>query len=272
MYQTGKFAGETEAKTYTRAYLYSRSILRVGLQKFQQGEHVVLGGEGGDIRTLLAVGVPPENIYVAERDYRAYRSLAIKFPKVKIWNEDVLTMMSRVSNPVSLNLDFCNKLSTRVVQIVSAALRLAGNNDLDIFVTVFGSREQDPKVRGIIKLCKAAGFEKAESRMVTLKTLLSATSSRNVMRCDTVTYTTPQNRRMVCGYFRVEPGTRTSVNNWEASQFKERDMAMCLWFLGLKSRQIAEIMCIPRQRVAAWVALRTRKRRLISELQRFSEG
>ncbi len=144
-YPVGVFTGDRGEKKMVRWWLYQYAISRVGKEEFTSQHHIVLGGRGGDINVLIDLGVPPENIHVAEWTRSYVRALRRQYPLVPIYKEDVILTAARLWDKeiCTVNLDFCGKLRRETLDRICGVTRQIRKGVL-LAVTLCGSREQEP--------------------------------------------------------------------------------------------------------------------------------
>jgi len=173
-YPEGVFPGDRPEKRVARLLTYATFLQAVGLRRFLKETHVVLGGAGGDIELLLSLGVPSQHIVAAEYSTEDCERLRQQFPKVDVRNADVVDVvrnLKRASRPIgTLNLDFCNTLSTKTVEKAVGALNTAVP-PYAFSITLFASREKDrsllcrmEKIQSGLGLSSIKGHEKPISR------------------------------------------------------------------------------------------------------------
>lgn len=179
-YGEGKYPGERPEKTLSRLVVYKSFQRLIGLKRFFEGQHVVLGGGGGDIVLLLSLGVEPKHIRVAENKRDVYLKLTKRFPFVPIYNGDVRDVVDSCKNLCTLNLDLCNSLTSKVVRLCTDTLSRLDGRSIATSITVYSSREKDLEVvrakeeaRGFMCLPKCArSFEDSLLKAFTLSTML----------------------------------------------------------------------------------------------------
>ena len=147
-YPVGFYPGDCQEKKLTRAVVYLAAMQRDGLSNFRRGHHLTLGGSGGDIKLLLAAGVPAKNIHVAEYEPSVCRALLCRY-QVDIQCEDVLVLLAeRWKYEFStVNLDLCNKLNKQTVNLVTRVMCKESTEHATFAVTLVCDRELDKGVR-----------------------------------------------------------------------------------------------------------------------------
>ena len=268
-YPVGIFPGERAEKTVVRAFVYSRAIKRFGLNSFRTGHHLVLGGAGGDISLLLAAGVAPDHIHVAELQAPVCRVLRTKFPEVPVHREDALLTLARNwdSEFSTINLDLCRKLSTATIKWVDACLRNAMQERTMMSVTLCGSREIETDIMRDIERLKNQGYDSAHARCEVLHLRLR---EQNIglhlgpyigYKSLTKTATgAPHVLSMCTSMFYY--GTSFVMSDPYAqfgNRIDQRELALDLRKDGLRAPEVAAMLSLPRQQVAGWFAVDTKR-------------
>ncbi len=292
-YAVGLFPGERPQKTITRAFLYSIALRRHGLSEFRARHHVVLGGLGGDVRALLHLGVPAENIHVAETNRRTFLRLRREFPSVDVRHENVLLTVCRLSCcPAvlveTLNLDFCGKLDDALIATVAGCIKLLQRSLIytSIFVTIFGAREQGKEILTRIDSVKKNGIRnfwptssktsshlRCEALYECLLGVGASTGRHPLYRGSYVSYVSSgaslkgKNAHCPMGaaffYIRRMGKAHDSLNRLvRAEDLSSRELAFLLRKEGLNAPEISALLNEPRQRVAGWFSVRTKTAQL----------
>lgn len=150
LYAEGFFPKERPQKSVARALTYATVMRGIGPATFFRGDHVVLGGEGGDIDFLRGLGVHPSNILVAETQGRVLRRLLPKKDQCRLIGGDVRDLLRRHRRPLaSVNLDLCGTLCLANLVVVVEALRLL-RRGTSFAVTFSASRENCEYTKPII--------------------------------------------------------------------------------------------------------------------------
>lgn len=270
-YESGKFVALSNPnKTRTRALVYLMALEEQGQDAFVSQHHLVLGGVGGDIELLLNLGVPSTLIHVAERRLGTYRKLIEAYPAgFDVYYGDVLEMCPKLWDYKfsTVNLDFCGKLRTPLVDLVAGVVKLT--NPGMLFVTLCAAREQELGIReelvakdlelaqlgynhttGHIRGAVLAEMLKLRLPAITTGASISylSSSSERYSSMSTSTY-----------YVRdINMGNRSLVFG---DLLKDKELAFRFRAVGYKSQHIAPILGHPRQRVAKWFADATRQAR-----------
>lgn len=268
-YPVGVFPGARPAKHVARALTYLQSLST----ECRDEHHIVLGGEGGDIAFLSAVGVPAAQIHVAEFDSHAARRLHARFPHVNVYAEDVVCVAHRLSRERvgTCNLDFCGKLSEPLVNRVAAVMSVVGAH-VYVPVTMTAGRETGRALE-VVQAAQVARptASTADTRVDALERLLA-----DYLRTVVHTRVGYQSREvgslggssMVVAVLRHPRRVgrppayvgRVPVLPRDDAHSAPRVAALALHDrFGLRAPEIAEILHEPRQRVAGWFAARTRE-------------
>lgn len=112
-YQAGMYGGESIEKKLGRLFFWQAVQDRFGAS-FTSGKYLALAsGEAGDAMTLHGLGVPYENIILAEKDKDACLAARKKVPLVHVYNEDVLSTAHRfpIGDFSAVFLDYCGTIS-----------------------------------------------------------------------------------------------------------------------------------------------------------------
>jgi len=268
-YPVGVFPGDRDEKKRVRAWFYTTAISLVGREKFLAQHHVVLGGAGGDIAVLLALGVPPDNILVAELSSSAVRKLRTLYPDVRVLREDVLLTVSRAwdRDIGTVNLDFCGKIRRELMDRVGGVVKQLPRGVL-IAVTLCGSREQEAEVRGRLNDLREAYPDLASEGMYRSMALMLELKERVPVRAhEGIAYvsrgmSTRNNRvnsLMSTTIFQtLPPRKRNELFLMMAEQIHVRELARALWVSGYGASVLSELFGLPRQQLAGWFAHETR--------------
>jgi hypothetical protein len=123
------YRGDSPSKKFVRVIYWMQVVaLTGGLSRFKQHRHLVLASEeAGDIATLLALGVPSENIVAADLRIKAVRLAQKKFPEVMIHHGDALKIVREYGRTFgSVFLDYCSPITPisrrHTIEVAEAAL------------------------------------------------------------------------------------------------------------------------------------------------------
>lgn len=270
-YPVGKYAGERPAKTLVRAFTYLRFLDTCDVTRFLEGHHIVLGGAGGDILLLLSLGVPAHHIHAADIDPQVTRTLRNKYPGVRVFDGDVLEMATHMweYDVVTVNLDFCGKLS-RALLDKAAAMRRLFPYETYFSATLYCSRETEEEVKEYMKKAAALSSDKASNRADAFFWMMSERigffsfkeiAAVGYLSSGTSLKGNASNRLMVTLSYTKHATKYPSRVNCRADELDEKSLAFGYAGHGFSSREIAPILGRPRQCVAAWFAHETRKKR-----------
>lgn len=123
-YKGGGYGGEAVEKKLARLFFWLAVQDYLGEKQFLQGKYLALASEeAGDAMTLHGLGVPYENIVLAEIDKQACLAARKKVPLVAVYNEDVLLTAHRFQTNYfdAVFLDYCGNV-TEACLIRSAAV------------------------------------------------------------------------------------------------------------------------------------------------------
>lgn len=119
----GSYRGDIDAKRLAR-YDYWRGVRGWMGDDFTSSRHLVLASEyGGDISTLLGMGVASENIFAVDIDPVAAERCRLKFAGVDVVADDVESVIRRRPRGYfgSIFLDFCSWFTPAVRRRCAAA-------------------------------------------------------------------------------------------------------------------------------------------------------
>ena len=172
------YKGESPSKKYARYMCWLSIAEDFDTEKFRSGKHLVLASrEGGDISTLLGMGVHPKSIIAVEHSASAAHAAQEKYPQVRVVCRDVVKMAQECKRTLSsAYLDFCGTATaatiTRIRQVVLHGLK----DDAYLAVTVLSGREQG-ELREEILAHKAKPFLRRRFHDLSNKTLVTETIS-----------------------------------------------------------------------------------------------
>jgi hypothetical protein len=271
-YEVGNYHSESEEKTLVRAFSYGMALYREGLSGMRANDHVVLGGLGGDIRVLLAMGVPHWHIHVAETSYARCRRIQKEYPLVSVYHEDVLAVLAKKwkSRFLTVNLDLCKKLSNETIELVSAAVGQRSTRGATFFVTLCNSREREPDIRDDCQWLEAKAGKHKRCAVLRLRVQKDHPSLRPVADvCYTSRSITPKGFHHGTAMCTTVFGSRSDrALRWRGA-FDVSSIASGAAFTlafglkkcGLKAPAISQMLRLPRQQVAGWFAAETRLHR-----------
>lgn len=273
-YPVGVFPGERPEKTLVRAYTYALVLQQEGLTQFREKHHLVLGGAGGDLRVLLALGVPQDHIHVAELQPKLVKNLNQRFPGMKIHKEDALLTLARCWREpfATLNLDLCGKLSHKNVAWIAAVMHADRHDKATTFITLCASREQDRDLNDAVQRSIDRGMRAGHARCAVLYDELRAEdpalnggpfisyvsrgTSVKGMQTAAAMCTVVLSRRKLNMY----GGRGRLVAVDEDDGVSARLLADSFHRHGLRAPAIAPILGLSTQQVAGWFASDTRRK------------
>ena len=113
------YKGESPAKKLARAAFWDKAMMNIHRHNVRGGILVLASREGGDISTLLGMGVPPGAIIGVDRCPDAAKECQDKFPEVRVICDDVCNVADYARGEVAaLFLDFCGPISPNLTKIV----------------------------------------------------------------------------------------------------------------------------------------------------------
>jgi len=176
------YKGETPAKSVNRNLVWFQHQRLLKPSVFATHPHVFLASRcAGDVNTLLAMGVPAENVWAVEKDHNEYRHLLDSQEKQKftLYTEKVELVAQRFPSKLhSVYLDYCGNLEGTRRTTERVVSRLPARTALS--VTLFLGREQNtPEDR------EAALFQKIRQSTEHVVTLVQSVL---YVSLDTTTY------------------------------------------------------------------------------------
>jgi hypothetical protein len=156
------YKGESDAKKLLRFSYWSeaRDLLE---DRFFTGRHLVLSSqEGGDISTLLWMGVDPKNIIAVDTNKNAldaakdkYKEYEVPFIHGNVFDLDVRPKKKKNGRTtpavVSAFFDFCAPLSIEMIDKVVVWTRINLSTDAALGIAVLRARERDEVFKAHIK-------------------------------------------------------------------------------------------------------------------------
>jgi len=145
-YKGGGYGGEAVEKKLARLFFWLAVRDYLGEKKFLQGRYLGLASEeAGDALTLHGLGVPYENIVLAETNKMACLAARKKVPLVAVYNEDVLLTAHRfrTSHFDAVFLDYCGNVTEEcLIRSTAIAQRCVHSNGL-FGIGIHVGREKD---------------------------------------------------------------------------------------------------------------------------------
>lgn len=121
-----KYRGDSPGKKLVRLDFWS-AVLALDPEAARDASALVLAGhEGGDVATLLGLGLSPKSIVAAERSEQAARLCAARWPGVEVRVEDIAkTARRRVGSWWAALLDSCSPICSSLDEDVAALRQLS---------------------------------------------------------------------------------------------------------------------------------------------------
>lgn len=269
-YPVGKFVGDRPEKILTRAFFYMTALDHVGTERFGEEHHLVLGGRGGDIHVLRAMGVEDSHIHVAEVRRDTCKILRTQFPGIQVHREDALLLLARSWRVpfATLNLDLCGVLSEKNLRWVSDVVHADRYGGALVGVTLCASRETeaDYRVRTEALLAENEGMNGGHARShLLLEDLCEEVD--DLAAGPFVSYVSRGKSASgnavamsMCTTMFAQGGRRLAREDLFAEDFDLRATARQLRDRGLNSQETGAVLGVKPQQVAGWFAADTKRR------------
>lgn len=137
------YKGESPAKKLARVAFWDKTLTNLRRHEVRGGFLVLASREGGDISTLLALGVRPEGIIGVDINKEAADECQKKFPQVKIIHGDVCDVAAQATDQVAaLFLDFCGPISPSLTKTLWRSAQRACKMNAIIGIGLLRGRER----------------------------------------------------------------------------------------------------------------------------------
>lgn len=289
MSKPNQYPGDTDPKRLSRAQLYKRSRQLFEASYRPPGMAIVLAGpEAGDYGGLKHVlnFKPKEMLFIDKKPDGLLRALE-RSSDVQYYEGDVLDALhvqrSKGRDAAFINLDFCTRLTNETIEAVRRAGLLLNKRGL-LFYTFYRGREQGDlrDEMGVKDDGKESNRESRDLSRCTFvaKKLLTVlgTEFELVFLTRYVSREEGENKQSpmcILGFQRMPLNLRDKT--WSAAVDSQmqgaassrilgmevedglRISALALAHQGKRAKEIQEILNVPAGRVAAWMAIETRR-------------
>lgn len=170
VYKGGGYGGEAIEKKLARLFFWLAVRDLLGAKRFLEGRYLALASEeAGDAMTLHGLGVPWENIVLAEINKTACLASRKKVPLIAVYNEDVLFTAHRFPAGYfeAVFLDYCGNVTEEcLIRSAAIAQRCVSERGM-LGIGVHVGRENDLAKMPDLKsaFLKRAGYIKQEMKI-----------------------------------------------------------------------------------------------------------